>query len=214
MFNMQHKFLIIVLTLILVPLISSAEFYKFRDESGVLHYTDDLTEIPKDQHPQMETYRGTANLPVPELKQQKTENEIRIKLSKNKAALDEEYKELMEAKQALGTSQTESMKSTKAHDEKRLQLKKRIADFEKRRQTIRNSKEHKELKKKYKELTKTKQALDAQTKSMKIPVDAKAHNEKVLQLNERIADFEKRRQTIRKKVDAFNEPKIASTDTD
>jgi len=156
MFNMQHKFLIIVLTLILVPLISSAEFYKFRDESGVLHYTDDLTEIPKDQHPQMETYRGTANLPVPELKQQKTENEIRIKLSKNKAALDKEYKEL----------------------------------------------------------TKTKQALDAQTKSMKIPADAKAHNEKVLQLNERIADFEKQRQTIRKKIDAFNAPKIASTDTD
>ncbi len=57
-------------------------------------------------------------------------------------------------------------------------------------------------------------SLDAQTKSMKIPVDAKAHNEKVLQLNERIADFEKRRQTIRKKIDAFNEPKIASTDTD
>lgn len=61
---------------------------------------------------------------------------------------------------------------------------------------------------------KTQQALDAQTESMKSAADAKAHNEKVLQLNERIADFEKRRRRIRKKIDAFNAPKLTSTDTD
>ena len=49
---------------------------------------------------------------------------------------------------------------------------------------------------------------------MKIAADAEAHNEKVRQLNARIIDYEKRRQTIRKKIDAFNAPKLASTDTD
>jgi len=153
---MQHKFLIIVLTLMLVPIISSAEFYKFRDESGVLHYTDDLFAVPKEQRPKVEAYSGADDFLVPELKQEKTGDQTRIELSKAKAALDEEYKELM----------------------------------------------------------KTKQALDTRTESMKIAEDAKIHNEKVVQLNERIVDYEKRRQTIRNKIDAFNAPKLASTDTD
>ncbi len=61
---------------------------------------------------------------------------------------------------------------------------------------------------------KTKQALDARTKSMGISADAKAHNEKVLQLNEHISDYEKRRRTIRNKIDTFNAPKLSSNDTD
>ena len=38
---------------------------------------------------------------------------------------------------------------------------------------------------------------DTGSESIRIAADAKAHNEKVLQLNARIADYEKRRQTIR-----------------
>ena len=215
---MRFKSVIIALTLIVVPFISSAEFYKYRDDSGVLHYTDDLSAIPADQRPKVDTYSERDDFILPEMKQQKIEDIKRQKLSKTKAALDKEYKELTKTKQSLVDTQAETMKraaGAKANSEKMLQLNKRIADYEKRRRKIRNRKEYIELKKKYKKLMKTKQALEnAQADTMKNAAVVKGHSEKVLQLNKRITSYEKRRRTVRKEIDAVNASKHDSIDTD
>lgn len=154
---MQSKSVIIALALILVPLLSSAEFYKYRDESGVLRYTDDISKIPEDQRPRIDTYNETDDFLTPEQKQLKIENAkkareasqaaknaknksaARLKLSQTKTALDQEYKKLMQIKQDLVNSQAEAMENAadaKAHGEKVIQLNQRIADFENRRQAF------------------------------------------------------------------------------
>jgi len=215
---MQSKPVIIALSLILVPLISSAEFYKYRDESGVLHYTDDLSKIPEDQLPKVDTYEERDDFILPELKQPKIEDEKRQKLSKAKAAVDKEYKELTQTKQSLVDAQAETMQraeNAKANSEKMFQLNKRIADYEKRRQKIRNRKEYIELKKEYKELMDTKQALEnARAETKKNAAVVKGHSKKVRQLNKRITDYEQRRQTVRQEIDAFNASKHDSINTD
>jgi len=215
---MQSKSVIIALILILVPLVSSAEFYKYRDESGVLHYTDDLSEIPANQRPKMDTYKEIDDFFLPELKQSMIEDEKRQKLSNTKAALDKEYNELMKTKQSLVDAQAETMQRSadaKMNSEKMLQLNKRLADYEKRRQKIRNRKEFIELKNEYKELMKTKQAFEnAQTETMKNSAVVKGHSAKVRQLNKRITSYEKRRRTVRQEIDAFNASQLDSIDTD
>jgi len=215
---MQSKSVIIALTLILVPLVSSAEFYKYRDGSGVLHYTDDLSEIPADQRPKMDTYKEIDDFFLPELKQSKIEDEKRQKLSNTKAALDKEYNELMKTKQSLVDAQAETMQRSadaKMNSEKMLQLNKRLADYEKRRQKIRNRKEYIELKKEYKELMDTKQAFEnAQTETMKNSAVVKGHSARVRQLNKRITNYEKHRRTVRQEIDAFNASQLDSIDTD
>ncbi len=163
---MRYASIVIALALMLVPFISSAEYYKYKDESGVLRYTDDLNEIPKDQRPNMDAYSEPADFITPEQELQKVEDAekaqkdaeakrvkekdaMRVKLDNTKIALDKEYEELKKAKQDL---------------------------------------------------------IDARADAIKNAADTKAHQEKVLQLNERIKDFQNRRQAFAKEVDAYNAP--------
>lgn len=215
---MQAKSVIIALTLILIPFTSSAEFYKYRDASGVLHYTDDLSAIPKDQRPKMDTYQERADFSLPELKPPEIEDEKRQKLSQAKTALDKEYQELAQTKQSLINAQAQTLQraeDAKANNAKRLQLDKRIADYEKRRQKIRNRKEYIKLKKEYQELMNTKQALEsAQTETMQDAAVVTGYSAKVRQLNRRITEYEKRRRTMRQEIDALNASKHDTMDTD
>jgi chromosome segregation ATPase len=50
---MKHIFLIIIL-IILSSEISVAEVYKWVDEKGVLHFTDDIMQVPEKYRPQIE----------------------------------------------------------------------------------------------------------------------------------------------------------------
>ena len=153
---MRYASIVIVLTLMLVPLISSAEFYKYKDESGVLRYTDDLNEIPKDQRPNMDAYSEPADFITPEQEQQKIEDAekaqkdaeaekvedkdaMRVKLDNTSNALDKEYEELKKTKQDLVDARADAMKNagdTKAYRENTLQFNKRVVDFEKRREAF------------------------------------------------------------------------------
>lgn len=154
---MRYASIVIALTLMLVPLISSAEFYKYKDKFGVLRFTDDISDIPEDQRQKMDAYSETDDFLTPEQKQQKIEDAqkaqkdaeaakrvkdkdaLRIKLDNTKNVLDKEYKEFMRTKQDLVDARADAMKNaadTKAYREKVLQLNKRIVDFEKRRQAF------------------------------------------------------------------------------
>jgi hypothetical protein len=148
----------------LVPFISSAEFYKYKDKSGVLRFTDDISVIPKDQRPKVDAYSEPDDFITPELKQQKNEDA-------EKAQKDAEAK--------------------------------RVIDKDAMRVKLDNTSNA--LDKEYEELKKTKQDLvDARADAIKNAADTKAHQEKVLQLNEHIKDFQNRRQAFAKEVDAYN----------
>ncbi len=153
---MRYASIVIALALMLVPLISSAEFYKYKDKSGVLRFTDDMNEIPKDQRSKMDAYSEPADFITPEQEQQKIEtaqkaqkaaeaavvkdkDAMRVKLDNTSNALDKEYEELKKTKQDLVDARADAMKNagdTKAYREKTLQFNKRVVDFEKRREAF------------------------------------------------------------------------------
>lgn len=68
---MNPRILILFLSLMLIPGLSFAEFYKYKDANGVLRFTDNLGEVPKDQRETIQEYKETitpkaTEEPVPE----------------------------------------------------------------------------------------------------------------------------------------------------
>ncbi len=144
-----------------------AEYYQYRDQNGVLRFTDNLADIPEDQRQQIESYTESEDFVMTEEEsleylqdtsvQEETGEDMegayqseetetgrddnlsqRKKLNQMKAALDEEFDELMEEKQALlqykDSKKSISVKEAKAYKKKVTLLNQRITDFEERRQ--------------------------------------------------------------------------------
>ena len=89
---------------------SSAEIYKYRDADGVLRFTDNLQEVPKDQRKQVEQYQEIKTKKEPEAApvQEKTarpQNDEMAQqaeeLKKEKELLDAEYAKLEEDRKLL-----------------------------------------------------------------------------------------------------------------
>ena len=53
--------LLIFLMLVSLPLSASAEFYRYVDEKGNVHYTDDLSTVPKSQQTDIYEYTESQN---------------------------------------------------------------------------------------------------------------------------------------------------------
>jgi len=89
---------------------SSAEIYKYRDAKGVLRFTDNLQEVPKDQREQVESYQEIKTKKEPEVippqkdtaKTQNSEMDQEAEdLKKEKELLDAEYAKLEEDRKLL-----------------------------------------------------------------------------------------------------------------
>jgi hypothetical protein len=52
---------IILLTLIALPGFASAEFYRYVDQEGKTHFTDDIANIPADQRPHVSEYEDVSH---------------------------------------------------------------------------------------------------------------------------------------------------------
>ena len=144
-----------------------AEYYQYRDQNGVLRFTDNLADVPEDQRQQIVSYTESEDFVMTEEEsleylqdtsvQEETGEDMegayqneetetgrddnlsqRKKLNQMKAALDEEFAELMEEKQVLlqykESKKNMSMKEAKAYQKKVTLLNQRITDFEERRQ--------------------------------------------------------------------------------
>lgn len=101
---MKARFILSVLCLsVLFVSIGTADVYKWVDQEGITHYTDDLSKVPKEQRPGMDAYKGIdpEKEEVPE-QAPVNENEIQAQiLIAEKKALDAEFNALMKEKQAL-----------------------------------------------------------------------------------------------------------------
>lgn len=149
------RYVCIALMLIMVPALSSAEFYKYRDKSGTLRFTDNLAEVPIDQRKQMTNYKETDDYLTPEQKARKAKEEAaeeateesgeapltaetidaeRRKLAEKKISLDEEGLALKKERDDLN-KERDAVKNdaeAAAYDEKVRSLNTRIVDYEKR----------------------------------------------------------------------------------
>lgn len=56
-----------ILTLVMATVLAApaaAEFYRYRDKSGTIRYTDNLTEVPPEQRAGLKAYRETVSSPA------------------------------------------------------------------------------------------------------------------------------------------------------
>ena len=102
--------LVLVFFLLATAIPSSAEIYKYRDANGVLRFTDNLQEVPKDQREQVESYQEIKTKKEPEVQpaqkdaagQQNAEMAQQAEaLKKEKELLDAEYAKLEEDRKLL-----------------------------------------------------------------------------------------------------------------
>ena len=154
---------LLVLSFVWLPATASAEYYKYRDQNGVLRYTDNLADIPKDQRPKTETRSSTEDyLPAQEPDEAKPEDKkaqefnkkmeeqrqaishdmqsgsAGVNLQRIKNSLDQEYAELMKEKEELlkFRGKIKTVSEGRDYSERVTALNKKNADFEARRQAF------------------------------------------------------------------------------
>jgi hypothetical protein len=160
--RVMGRLLLVVLIVMLSPLVARGEYYRYTDAEGNLRFTDNLAEVPEAQRPQVAVYQEAqpppapapeagagepAREPAPEEPPIKTfaaDPETVERLEATKRTLDQEYAELMDAKQKLLQEKEEKLKGLAARDVKARQdyesrvkqLNDRIRDYETRREAF------------------------------------------------------------------------------
>ena len=164
---------ILVAMLIGLPLFAHAEFYKYRDESGVTRFTDDLSRVPEDQRPQADQYEEVVS---------SSEADVHDAYSEDALYADgDDLGEEIESGNEANTDESESVSRLEDLNNKKILL-----DGE------------------YRSLMEEKAALENARDEFESQEALGAYNEKIVNLNERISDYETRRQTFSDEVDAFN----------
>jgi hypothetical protein len=166
---------IVLLTLLALPATVSAEFYRYVDQDGKTHYTDDIANIPADQRSHVSEYDDAA---LGSSLQQKTETTTQEE-GDREATL--RAPEEMPPQAAPGVGDDE----TKAVDQR---LKETGVALEQEYQALMEEREQ----------------LDEAAKRPVTPAMRRNLVEKVRDLNSRINDYEKRRTAFNGEVEAYN----------
>ena len=147
---------IILISIVLFSMSASAEYYRYVDKDGNVHYTDDLTSVPENQRTDINEYTGFQDgsndqakdeqkeeTPQPLLEKEQVKNkpdmdkfsEIKKQLDQKKEKLDEEYKALMEEREDIEKNKNKyrSKSQTKKYNKAILEFNGKIEDYEKRK---------------------------------------------------------------------------------
>jgi hypothetical protein len=187
---MRLLFALLFLICMLLPSSALAEYYQYRDQNGVLRFTDNLADVPEDQRQQIKSYTESEAFVMTEEESmeylQDTSAQEETGEDMEGADQSEETGEDMEG--ADQSEETETGRDDNLAQLKKLNQMKAVLDEE------------------FAELMEEKQVLlqyKDSKKNMSIK-EAKAYQKKVTLLNQRITDFEERRQAYKKEADAFN----------
>lgn len=102
---MTGRILTALLILSLIPGLAAAEFYKYKDKTGAIRFTDNLQEVPKDQRESVKAYREIVT-PEPAEETQPAEDKKDLntradELNAERDQLAKEYAELETQRAAL-----------------------------------------------------------------------------------------------------------------
>jgi hypothetical protein len=143
------------MTVLFLSATASAEFYKYYDEKGNLHFTDDYNKVPVDQRPNVRGYEEYQNLDEEEKstgditqeenvqsseteteKEEKYDFDARVEeFDKIKQELSREYDVLMQENEKLA-EEKKSVKTAddiKRYNEQVANLNKKIAEHDRKR---------------------------------------------------------------------------------
>jgi uncharacterized protein YozE (UPF0346 family) len=150
---------LICLLLVSLPLSASAEFYRYIDEKGNIHYTDDLSTVPENQQTDIYEYgesqrnayddqkdeQGAVKpQPLFEENQARDQNEAddlaetKRRLDRKKQEFDKEYKALMQERDQI-TKDNKNLKSrasAKKYNKIISKFNEKIADYETRKKVF------------------------------------------------------------------------------
>jgi len=138
---------------------ASAEYYRYVDKDGNVHYTDDLTNVPEDQRTDINEYTGFQDgsndqekdeqkeeTPLPLLEKEQVNkkpdmdkfSEIKKQLDQKKEKLDEEYRALMEEKKDIEKNKNKyrSKSQAKKYNQAILEFNGKIEDYETRKNLL------------------------------------------------------------------------------
>jgi hypothetical protein len=122
---MMNRLVTVLLILLVLPVLTSAEIYKYRDKNGVLRFTDNLTEVPVSQRENIEQYReikapaGAVEKAPADAQPAPDPKAMEKELLSEKEILDNEYQQLMEMRSSIEAApQPGTPEEIAAHEKK------------------------------------------------------------------------------------------------
>jgi len=187
---MRLLYALLLLICMLLPSSVLAEYYQYRDQNGVLRFTDNLADVPEDQRQQIKSYTESEVFVMTEEESleylQDTSVQEETGEDMEGAYQSEENGEDMDdadQSEETETGRDDSLAQLKKLNQMKAALDEEFAELMEEKQVLLQYKDSK--------------------KNMSIK-EAKAYQKKVTLLNQRITDFEERRQAYKKEADAFN----------
>ena len=167
-----------------------AEYYQYRDQNGVLRFTDNLADVPEDQRQQIESYTESEEFVKTEEESLEylQDTSVQEETGEDMEGADQSEETGEDVEGAVQSEETETAKDDNLAQLKKLNQMKAALDEE-----FAVLMEEKQVLLQYKD----------SKKNMSVK-EAKAYQKKVTLLNQRITDFEERRQAYKKEADAFN----------
>ena len=187
---MRLLYALLFLICMWLPSSALAEYYQYRDQNGVLRFTDNLADVPEDQRQQIKSYTESEVFVMTEEESleylQDTSVQEETGEDMEGAYQSEENGEDMDdadQSEETETGRDDSLAQLKKLNQMKAALDEEFAELMEEKQVLLQYKDSK--------------------KNMSIK-EAKAYQKKVTLLNQRITDFEERRQAYKKEADAFN----------
>ena len=145
---MTNRIIIMLIILLALPALASAEIYKYRDQNGTLRFTDNLTEVPLAQRENVDAYQeiktreDVITEPGPENAAEQAAGQdphaAEKALLDEKGALDIEYNQLMEMRKSLEAApQTGTLEEIAAHENKVRDYNARLQIYEVKQKSFR-----------------------------------------------------------------------------
>ena len=140
---MVARLFLLLVALSLIPMPVFAEFYKYKDANGVLRFTDNLLEVPKDQREKIQTYKEVVTPePEPDISDAqkedaalKNQNNRAEQLNNEREVLEQSFKALDAERKSILESPTspQEQEAYEAHKQRIEAFNARIKAYEEQR---------------------------------------------------------------------------------
>jgi len=140
---MVARLFLLLVALSLIPMPVFAEFYKYKDANGVLRFTDNLLEVPKDQRDKIQTYKEVVTPePEPDISDAqkedaalKNQNNRAEQINSEREVLEQSFKALDAERKSILESPTspQEQEAYEAHKQRIEAFNARIKAYEEQR---------------------------------------------------------------------------------